>query len=85
MVRVTRHRCAPPLRRARSELLRAASLRQTRCRVWAGHDQTKNPAFAGSLVWCSIVDALQTSALENYNNPKLKHLVEVFNLSGQIV
>jgi site-specific DNA recombinase len=35
--------------------------------------------------WCSIVDALQTSALAAVNDYRLKHLVEVFGLSGDLI
>lgn len=38
-----------------------------------------------SNLWCKIVDAFQTSALDAQNDYKLKHLVEVFGLSGDLL
>ena len=35
--------------------------------------------------WCSIVDALQTSAIAATTDYKLKHLVELFGLSGDLL
>lgn len=36
-------------------------------------------------MWCKIVDAFQTSAINAHNDYKLKHLVQVFNLSGELL
>ena len=36
-------------------------------------------------IWCKIVDAFQTSVINAHNDYKLKHLVEVFNLSGNLI
>ncbi len=35
--------------------------------------------------WCSIVDAFQTSSLEQYNNQQLLHLVKIFGLSADLI
>ena len=35
--------------------------------------------------WCKIVDAFQTAAIDAQDDYKLKHLVEVFRLSGDLV
>ena len=35
--------------------------------------------------WCSIVDVLQTAAIDATNDYKLKHLVEIFGLSGDLL
>jgi hypothetical protein len=35
--------------------------------------------------WCRIVDAFQTSAIAADNDYELKHLVEVFGLSGDLL
>lgn len=35
--------------------------------------------------WCSIVDAFQTAAIDAQDNYRLKHLVEVFQLSGGLL
>jgi hypothetical protein len=37
------------------------------------------------LNWCSIVDVLQTSAIEAVNDQKLKMLANVFNLSDSLI
>jgi len=49
--------------------------------------ETKKKALSGSnsKIWCSIVDAFQTAAIENVANPKLKNLVGVFNLSAELL
>jgi hypothetical protein len=39
----------------------------------------------GSVEWCKIVDAFQASAIAAGNDYKLKHLVEVFELSGELL
>jgi len=46
--------------------------------------ETKKKALSGSNsdIWCKIADAFQTSAIDAQDDYKLKHLVEVFNLSG---
>lgn len=36
-------------------------------------------------VWCGIADTLQTCAIEAANDYRLKHLVEVFQLSGDLI
>ena len=38
-----------------------------------------------STSWCGIADTLQTSAIEAINDYKLKHLVEIFGLSGSLL
>jgi len=38
-----------------------------------------------SLSWCNIVDAFQTSAISATDDYKLKHLVEEFQLSGNLI
>jgi hypothetical protein len=35
--------------------------------------------------WCSICDALQTSAIEEFANPKLQDLAKLFNLSPDLL
>lgn len=45
----------------------------------------KAPLIARHFVWCSIVDAFQTSAINAVNDYKLKHLVEVFGLSSTLL
>lgn len=35
--------------------------------------------------WCKIVDAFQTSAINAHDDYKLKHLVDVFKLSGDLI
>ena len=46
--------------------------------------ETKKKSLSAhnSDIWCRIVDALQTSAIDAQDDYKLKHLVEVFGLSG---
>jgi hypothetical protein len=48
--------------------------------------ETKKKSLAAhnSNIWCSIVDALQTSAIKATNEYKLKHLVKIFSLSGEL-
>lgn len=38
-----------------------------------------------SNIWCTIVDALQTSAIDTQKDYRLKELVEVFRLSGNLL
>lgn len=38
-----------------------------------------------SKIWCRIVDAYQTSAISTQNDYKLKYLVKVFDLSGELL
>ena len=45
----------------------------------------KSLSAHNSNVWCYIVDVFQTSAIENIDNQKLKNLVSLFNLSGNLV
>ena len=49
--------------------------------------ETKKKSLAAhnSNIWCSIVDAFQTSAIEQTNNPKLNSLVSLFNLSDTLL
>jgi len=49
--------------------------------------ETKKKALSGSnsKIWCKIVDAFQTSAISATNDYKLKHLAEVFQLSGNLL
>jgi hypothetical protein len=35
--------------------------------------------------WCSIVDVLQTSAVEQFNDTKLQNLVSLFGLAGNLL
>lgn len=35
--------------------------------------------------WCTLSDAIQTAAMDAENDYKLKNLVELFNLSGDLV
>ena len=44
----------------------------------------KSLSGSNSNIWCGIVDAFQTSAINATNDYKLKHLVEQFNLSGEL-
>jgi hypothetical protein len=37
------------------------------------------------LFWCGISDAFQTSAIEAVNDFKLKHLVDIFQLSDELL
>lgn len=48
--------------------------------------ETKKKSLAAhnSNIWCSIVDALQTSSYGGPNEYKLKHLVKIFSLSGEL-
>lgn len=45
----------------------------------------KTHLSVGLFLWCKIVDALQTSAISATNDYKLKHLAEVFQLSGNLL
>jgi DNA invertase Pin-like site-specific DNA recombinase len=45
----------------------------------------KDPEGSNNANWCRIVDALQTSAIEANDDYKLKHLVEIFQLSGTLI
>ncbi len=36
-------------------------------------------------MWCSIADALQTSAIDAASDQKLKNLVSLFNLSSHLL
>ena len=49
--------------------------------------ETKKKSLVGSEsnIWCKIVDAFQTSAIEAQDDYKLKHLVEMFGLSGNLI
>jgi hypothetical protein len=42
-------------------------------------------SLSGLRCWCKIVDALQTIAIEENENPKLKYLAGVFSLSGNLI
>jgi hypothetical protein len=44
-----------------------------------------SPKRAQNCEWCRIVDAFQTSAIAADNDYKLKHLVKVFGLSGDLL
>lgn len=35
--------------------------------------------------WCSTVDAFQTTAINAVSDYKLNHLVDVFNLAGDLL
>ncbi len=37
------------------------------------------------MVWCSIVDALQTSSISAVNDYKLSYLVKMFDLSEKLL
>ena len=45
----------------------------------------KNQPQGLDFSWCSIVDALQTSAVDASIDYKLKHLVEAFQLSPDLI
>jgi hypothetical protein len=49
--------------------------------------ETKKKSLSAhnSNIWCKIVDAFQTSAISATNDYKLKHLAEVFQLSGNLL
>lgn len=49
--------------------------------------EAKKKALSGSNpnIWCNIVDAFQTSAIENVANQKLLNLVTLFKLSDDLV
>jgi len=49
------------------------------------HKTKKSLSAPNSQTWCNIVDALQTSAVAALNDYKLKHLVEQFQLSGNLI
>jgi len=36
-------------------------------------------------LWCTVIDAFQNTAIDATNDYKLKHLVEVFGLSGDLI
>jgi hypothetical protein len=39
----------------------------------------------GLFLWCSIVDAFQTAAIDAQEDYKLKYLVEQFQLEGSLI
>lgn len=49
--------------------------------------ETKKKTLSGhnSNIWCNIVDAFQTSAVESVNDTKLQSLVKLFNLSDKLL
>jgi len=49
--------------------------------------ETKKKSLSAhnSNIWCKIVDAFQTSAIAAVTDYKLKHLVELFGLSGDLL
>jgi len=49
--------------------------------------ETKKKSLSAhnSNIWCKIVDAFQTSTIAAVTDYKLKHLVELFGLSGDLL
>jgi hypothetical protein len=43
------------------------------------------PRLREVLNWCWIVDSFQSSVIEQYHNQKLNNLVNLFNLSGELL
>jgi hypothetical protein len=45
----------------------------------------KSLSAHNSDIWCSIVDAFQTSAVDALADYRLKHLAKIFDLSGKLI
>lgn len=45
----------------------------------------KSLSARNSEIWCGLVDAFQTSSIAAIDNYKLKHLVKIFGLSGELL